>query len=99
MTLPILEFDPHREAIVEPTRVVAPVSIARPCVLCFFHEVIARWEAAGSLRVVTHLTITIGRHAVYEGQTDGQPFIVVHPGLGAPLAAIILEELIALGCR
>jgi uridine phosphorylase/8-oxo-dGTP pyrophosphatase MutT (NUDIX family) len=96
---PILEHDFRREAIIEPARVVAASPIAPGCVLCFFHEVIERWAAAGSLRVVTHLTSTIGRHAVYEWQNGEQTVALVHPGLGAPLAAIILEELIALGCR
>ena len=98
-SLPILEYDPRREAIIEPARVVAPIAIAPACVMCFFHEVIARWEAAGSLRLVTQLTSTIGQHAVYEWRSGDQPITLVHPGLGAPLAAIMLEELIALGCR
>ena len=96
--VPLLEYDPTRDAVIEPTRVVAPIAIAPACVLCFFHEVISRWEAAGSLRLVTHLTSTIGKHAVYEWRDGHQPITLVHPGLGAPLAAIMLEELIALGC-
>jgi len=96
---PILEYDQQREAIIEPAQVVAPIAIAPACVLCFFHEVIARWDAAGSLRHVTHLTSTMGQHAVYEWRTGDQAITLVHPGLGAPLAVIMLEELIALGCR
>jgi len=97
--VPLLEYDPGRDAVIEPTRVVAPIAIAPACVLCFFHEVISRWEANGSLRLVTHLTSTIGRHAVYEWHNGDEPITLVHPGLGAPLAAMLLEELIALGCR
>lgn len=97
--VPLLEYDPQRDAVIEPTRVVAPMRIAPACVLCFFQEVIGRWEAGGSLRLVTHLTTTIGRHAVYEWRDGDQAITLVHPGLGAPLAVIMLEELIALGCR
>jgi uridine phosphorylase len=96
---PILEHDHRREAIIEPAQVVARMGVAPSCVLCCFHEVIARWEAAGSLRVVTHLTTAMGRHAVYEWMNGEQRITLAHPGLGAPLAAIVLEELIALGCR
>ena len=99
LEFPILEHDESREALIEPNQVVAPMPIAPGCVLCFFHEVIARWKAAGSLRLVTHLTSTIGRHPVYELQNGAETIALVHPGLGAPLTAIILEELIALGCR
>jgi len=96
---PILEHDPGREAIIEPAQVVTPRDVAHACVLCCFHEVIARWEAAGSLRAVTHLNSSMGRHAVYEWSNGEHRVTLAHPGIGAPLAAIILEELIAVGCR
>src|SRR6185312_9792349 len=92
--VPLLEYDPGRDAVIEPTRVVAPIAIAPACVLCFFHEVISRWEANGSLRLVTHLTSTIGPHAVYEWHNGDEPITLVHPGLGAPLAAMLLGQLI-----
>jgi uridine phosphorylase len=96
---PILEHDPARDAIIDPQRVVQPLPVPAHCVLCFFQDVIEQWERAGSLRLVTHLATTMGRHAVYEFRDGKSTVTLVHPGLGAPLAAVILEELIALGCR
>lgn len=94
---PILEFDPARAALLEPSILVKPAEIAEVCVLCFFQEVIAR-VCAGA-RVVKHLSSEMGRNPVYEIAADGRRLAVLHPGVGAPLAAAFLEEVIALGCR
>jgi uridine phosphorylase len=96
---PILEHDDDGAAVIEPRAVVSAIAIAPRCVLCFFEEVIARLDQKGSLRLVTHLRTTIGRHPIYEWRRDGQVVTLAHPGLGGPLVAIVLEELIALGCR
>jgi uridine phosphorylase len=96
---PILEHDDHGAAVIEPRAVVSPIAIAPRCVLCFFEQVIARLEQQGSLRLVTELRSTMGRHPIYEWSYDGQRVTLMHPGLGGPLAAMMLEELIALGCR
>jgi uridine phosphorylase len=41
----------------------------------------------------------MGGHPVYEIDVDGQRVALFHPGVGAPLAAGLLDEVIALGCR
>jgi uridine phosphorylase/8-oxo-dGTP pyrophosphatase MutT (NUDIX family) len=97
--VPILEHDPAREAIIEPKPVVKAGVVPPRCVLCFFHEVFTRLDAAGELLLVSHLTSTMGSHPVYVWGTGPDAITLVHPGLGSPLAAVILEELIALGCR
>src|SRR6185369_6801183 len=40
-----------------------------------------------------------GHNPVYDLELDGEHIVVVHPGVGAPLAVGFVEELIALGCR
>ncbi len=41
----------------------------------------------------------IGTHPLYEIEHDGRKLALFHPGVGAPLAAALLEEVIARGCR
>jgi uridine phosphorylase len=41
----------------------------------------------------------LGTHPLYELDVEGRRLAVFHPGVGAPLAAGLLEEVIALGCR
>ena len=96
---PILEHDPAPEAIIEPGRVIKPIDIPPHCVICFFQDVISQMNAAGRLKQVSNLRSEIGNHPVYELDVDGKRLALFHPGVGAPLAAGFLEELIALGSR
>jgi uridine phosphorylase len=95
---PLLEHDPAREALIEPARTIA----RRPdmpdrAVGCFFREVIAGLAASGRTRTVAALQSELGEVPVYELAHEGGRVAVYHAGLGAPLAAGILEEVIALG--
>lgn len=96
---PILEFDEASEALLEPARLIRPIDIPEHAVACFFHEVLAGLVEHGGARVVKYLKSEIGRHPVYEIDLDGRRLAVFHPGVGAPLAAGFLEEMIALGSR
>ena len=96
---PILEFDPTPIAVIEPGEVIEPMEIAPHAVLCFFQDVIADVVERHGGRVVDHVVSEIGRNPVYEIDHGGRRLVVMHPGVGAPLAAGFLEELIARGCR
>lgn len=96
---PILEFDPDNSALIEPHELLKPIDVARRCVLCFFQDVLQDLLDAGQLKVIYKLGSEIGRNPVYEMNLNGERITVMHPGVGAPLAAAFLEELIALGCR
>lgn len=84
-------------ALIEPQQVIQPIAIAEHCVLCFFQEVIA--QVCAGARVAATQRSEMGAHPVYEIELEGRPLAVFHPGVGAPLAAGLLEEVIALGCR
>ncbi|MFI5272996.1 MAG: nucleoside phosphorylase [Ktedonobacterales bacterium] len=96
---PILEFDEAREAILEPSRLIKPRDVPAAAVVCFFQDVIAALEREHGAHVVKRLRSEIGIHPVYELEVAGQRLAVFHPGVGAPLCAAMLEEVIALGCR
>lgn len=96
---PILEFDPASEAIIEPRKIIKPIAIPERCVLCFFQDVIARVAGEHQARAIYHLISEIGQNPIYEMQVNGQRLAFLHPGVGAPLAGAVLEELVALGCR
>lgn len=96
---PILEFDSDRSAILspDPYRTGADIHLPGLGVLCFFQDVLQEMVQGRELIPVHHLLSEIGPNPVYVYQKDGRPVTVVHPGVGAPLAAGFLEELIALG--
>jgi uridine phosphorylase len=97
--IPILEFDPTRKALIEPSEIIEHAGLAEHTVICFFQDVLEALIEKGELRQVSSSESEIGEHPFYELEMDGQRLTVFHPGVGAPLGAALLEEAIAMGCR
>lgn len=96
---PILEFDPAREAVIEPSRLIQPIDAPEHCVVCFFQEVIAALCDAGRAREIARQQYEYGAHVLYELEADGNRLAVFHPGVCAALSAAVLEDMITRGCR
>lgn len=97
---PILEFDRSSDALIEPARILKPVDgMPDRCVVCFFSEVFEKLRKDNRLTVIKHLRSEIGRHPVYRFELNGVALAAFHPGVGAPLGAAMLDEVIALGSR
>ncbi len=94
----ILEFDPERRAMIEPEP-NRSIDIAEHCVVCFFQDVITALRESGRIREVWLLGSEMGTHPVYELDVGNRRVALFHPGVGAPLAAAFLDEVIGLGCR
>ncbi len=97
--IPLSEYDGPGEAVIEPSRVIAPIPGARRAVLCFFQDAIDRLVAARALAPRFHLRSEIGAVPVYDVPVGDTNVLLTHPGVGAPLAAGFLEEMIAYGSR
>jgi uridine phosphorylase len=87
--------------MIEPSRLIRPLEeMPRHCVVCFFKDVIDYLVHAGRARPITLLRSENGDHPVYLlAAGDGREVGLFHPSVGAPLAAGLLEETIALGGR
>lgn len=96
---PILEFDDAREALIEPSRIIKPIEIPEWCVLPIYKTVIDNLDDASRLNHIADLRSAMGPLPVYTIRHGDAAVTVAHPGVGAPLAAGVMEELIALGCR
>ncbi len=100
--LPLLEDDLAEPGRIQPGAGLLPLELdgAVPAiaVLCFFQDVIESLAARGEARKVGRLVSEIGPNPLYVVATERAEVLVVHPGVGAPLAAGMLEEVIALGC-
>ena len=99
MIYPILEHDPARNALIEPAKVIQPRNMPEHCVICFFREVIEKVVATHDAKILAENRWEDGPHPVYEISYHGRRLAFFHPGIGAPLAASLLEEVIAFGCR
>jgi len=94
---PIIEFDTEREAIIEPRVYATEGSIPKKVVLCFFYDVLANLEKEGKLEELGTLQSENGPLSIYKLEFEGQSYTVMNPCVGAPLAAGVLEEMIAHG--
>ena len=99
MSYPILEHDSTREAFIEPSKVIRPRDIPEHCVISFFRDVIEKVAAEHKAKVVVDNSWEDGPHPIYEIEFQGQRLAFFHPGVGSALAAGMLEEVIAFGCR
>lgn len=86
---PILEYDPDPRAMIQPEQIYGGVDLSERCVMCFFQEVIDDLRGSGRARQVAELRSEIGSNPVYEIVLQGEPITVLHPGVGAPLAASV----------
>ena len=96
---PILEHDPASGAVIEPARLIKSIGAPEHCVVCFFQEVVSKLARQKRLTRISTRKSEIGAHPVYQMEVEGRRLAVFHPGVGAPLAAGLLEEVIPLGCR
>lgn len=96
---PILEHDPAVEAVIEPRRSVAAFDLPRRVVLCYFRDALAAAVEELGGRRIGSLGSEMGLIPVVEVTREGRRLALVQAGVGAPLAAGWLEELIGLGGR
>lgn len=96
---PIIEFDEDRTSILMPDPFSVGVGTILPAhgVLCFFADTIESLVNEGKLTVIGHLKSEIGKNPVYRYGENSNAVTMLHPGVGAPLAAAFMEELIANG--
>jgi len=92
--LPLLEFDPDEDAVLGPASSrAAGVDAPIAAVGCFFPELLDALPDRRELMVVSSQT------PLWEIEWQGQRLAVFFPGMGAPVAAASLEDVIAAGCR
>ncbi|MBW4077693.1 MAG: nucleoside phosphorylase [Acidobacteria bacterium] len=72
-------------------------NVPKVAVLCFFNELLEQLASEGVLTPVYTLRSEIGSNPIYELSDESGSVAVVHPGVGAPLAAAFVEEVASLG--
>ncbi|MHB8960561.1 MAG: nucleoside phosphorylase [Candidatus Limnocylindrales bacterium] len=96
---PLLEFDPSREAVIEPHASVRPFPVPEALVVCYFRDAIELLCAETGATVVGRLESEMGGIPVHAADWQGARIGIVQGGVGAPLAVGWLEELLAMGVR
>ena len=96
---PILEFDPARDAVLEPHLAIRRFDLPPHVVLCFFRDATAAFVEELGGREIGQLASEMGSVPIFEVELAGRRVAVAQAGVGAPLAAAWLDELITLGGR
>ncbi len=99
MNYPILEYDPAHESVLEPSKIIKPRDVPEHCVICFFRDVLDTVVAGHNANILAENRWEDGPHPIFEIMHKDKRLVFFHPGVGAPMAAGLLEEVIALGCR
>ncbi len=97
--VPLLDFDPDPLAILNPQARLPIEDAPHRWVLCFFYDVLEDLARSGLLKPVAHFRSELGPNPIYLLEHQGQRLLVMHPGVGAPLAVGFMEEAIAAGGR
>ena len=93
--IPLLEFD-EEKAIIEPSEQIHKISgMPQKFVLTYFRDEVERLDEDCKLDYLYTLRSEMGNHKVYKFMGTNIGLFAL--GVGAPLAAGMLEELIALG--
>ncbi|MFB9375367.1 nucleoside phosphorylase [Kineococcus gynurae] len=97
--LPLLDFDPGLPALIEPGEQISRREVPEACVVTFFGDAVDRMRSAGRAAVVAENRWEDGPHPLLRTELGGGEVSLLRCGVGAPMAAGLLEETIALGCR
>jgi uridine phosphorylase len=93
--LPLHEFDPSPEAVINPSVHSAQLGFPERAVMCWFGDVVR--QRTRGCEAIYFVPFEHGNHAVCIVDHDGHEVALVSPGVGAPAAVTSLEVMIALG--
>ena len=97
MDLPLHENDLDEPGIIDAASLHRGRAVHPVAVRCFFNELLNEMANDGTLTPIYRLRSEIGHNPVYELAVANGVVSVVHPGVGAPLAAAFVEEMRGLG--
>lgn len=95
---PILEYDNCMNALISPNRKQEERAISSRAVLCFFGEAISELKKELPFIVKCTLKFETYFYPIYEFEYKNERINIIHMPVGAPMAACIVDELVASGC-
>lgn len=95
--IPLFEFDPSPEAVINPSIHPPLDGFPRVAVMCWFGNVVK--ERTAHVEPVHAIPFEHGEHPICIVEHRGAPVVLVNPGVGAPAAVSSLEIIISLGAR
>ena len=94
---PILEFDSSKDAIINPSKFIQPISGCERCVITFFRDALEKLNAEGKLKQIATFYSETVNIPIYETTVDNKKVHITLGYVGSAGSAALLEELIAYG--
>jgi uridine phosphorylase len=94
---PILHYDPNTEALLNPADIAPEIDLPKHVVMCFFREVIDKVVKEHDAKLLFTNKSECSDHPFYEIDYQGKRIAFFTPGVGAPLAAGLMDEAIQMG--
>lgn len=93
--IPLEEFDPNPDAVINPSVHPARLDMPGRAVLCWFGNVVR--QRTEGIEPLHQVPFEHGDHAICVVEHRGERVALVSPGVGAPAAVTTLEVVISLG--
>lgn len=92
------EFDENKKAIINPDNVIKKIDgMPKVAIACFSHNLFNEIVAGGKCLKIAELHNTTEDKDVYELDYNGHKFALFKMGVGAPVAAVDIEDMHAMG--
>ena len=97
--LPILEYDPDADDLIRPglLRRLKHDQLPRVGVVTFLGDISRGWAAEHGWKVGSSVDMVTGVFPIWTGEYEGVELAVAEMPVGAPAAAIVLEQMLAVG--
>lgn len=96
---PLIEFNDERDALINPRNRLRQNNVPHPMpkamVFCFFREIVERIVEEQQATLLWEHNGEGGFRRVYAIERNGQSVAIAHAPMGAPSAAVMMEEIIA----
>lgn len=97
--IPILEFDPDIEAVLNPTHEGLDVKLPEKCAFVFLGDIVDRCAIRYGARVAARFESATKEYPIYVMEYNGKEICLVQAPVGAPAATQLMDWLIGYGVR
>lgn len=96
---PILDYDYNKKSFIHPGSNKRNIKIPERCVMSFFGDVVKKYSEKDDVHLIGTMKWETGPVNVYEMNHKGKQVAFYHAWVGAPIAAGVMEWVIAYGAK
>lgn len=98
-SIPLLEFDSHPQAVIQPDHEKLDLHLPEKCVFAFLGEHVDRYAARVGARTAAHFTSATKNYPIYVLSYNGETITLCQAPVGASAAVQLMDWLIGYGVK